>query len=70
MAQQYGPDLERRIFFGKILYEVDSSDIPTIIITVSFVTLFVNWYNYRLLPLIRQFFLVPNSTNQFVACRQ
>jgi hypothetical protein len=36
-----------------------------IIITVSFVTLFVNWYNNRLLQLIRQFFLIPNRINEF-----
>jgi hypothetical protein len=57
----YGPILERGIF-NKILYEVDSSDI----ITVSFIALFVNWYNNRLLPLIRQFFLIPNRINEFV----
>jgi hypothetical protein len=37
-----------------------------IIITVSFVTLFVNWYANRLLPLSRQFFLIPNKINEFV----
>jgi hypothetical protein len=37
-----------------------------IITTVSFVTLFVNWYNTRLLPLIRQFFLIPNRVNEFM----
>jgi hypothetical protein len=39
-----------------------------IIITVSFVTLSVNWYNNRLLPLIRQLFLIPNRINGFVDC--
>jgi hypothetical protein len=56
----YGTKFERRIF-DTILYEVDSM----IIITVTFVTLFVNWYNNRLLPLIRQFFLIPNRINEF-----
>jgi hypothetical protein len=46
----FGLSLERRIF-DKILYDVDSSDIPPIITTVSFITLLVNWYNNRLLPL-------------------
>jgi hypothetical protein len=41
--------------------------IPTIIITV---TLFVSWYNNRLLTLIRQFFLIPNRINEFVDRRQ
>jgi hypothetical protein len=30
------------------------------ITTVSFIALLVNWYNNRLLPLIRQFFFIPN----------
>jgi hypothetical protein len=38
----------------------DQKDLyPMIITTVTFITL-VNWYNNRLLPLIRQFFLNPN----------
>jgi hypothetical protein len=40
------------------------------IITASFVTLFVNWYNNRLLPLIRQLSLIPNRINEFVDRRQ
>jgi hypothetical protein len=32
----YGLNLERRIF-DKLLYEVDSSDIPRILTTVSFI---------------------------------
>jgi hypothetical protein len=47
----------------KLLYEADNNDIPTIITAVSFITLLVNWYNNRLLPLIRQFFLIPNRNN-------
>jgi hypothetical protein len=35
------------------------------IITVSFIALFVNWYDNRLLPLIRQFFLIANGVNEF-----
>jgi hypothetical protein len=54
----YGLNLERRIL-DKILYDVDSSDIHT----VSFIALLVNWYNNSLLPLIRQFFLIPNRFN-------
>jgi hypothetical protein len=26
----------------------------------------MNWYNNRLLPLIRQFFLIPNRINEFL----
>jgi hypothetical protein len=36
-----------------------------IIVTVSFITLPVNWYNNRLLPLIRQFFLFDYGYNMF-----
>jgi hypothetical protein len=39
------------------LYEVD----PT---TISFIPFFANWYNDRLIPLIRQFFLIPNQINE------
>jgi hypothetical protein len=31
----------------------------------GFIALLVNWYNNRLLPLIRQFFLIPNRINKF-----
>jgi hypothetical protein len=55
----YGLNLDRRIL-DKTLYEFDSRDTPPIITTVSFITLLVNWYNNGLLPLIRQFFLMPN----------
>jgi hypothetical protein len=34
--------------------------------TFSFIALFVNWYNNRLLPLIRQLFLIPNRINEFM----
>jgi hypothetical protein len=37
-----------------------------IIIAVNFITLLGNWYNNRLLPLIRQFFHIPNGINEFV----
>jgi hypothetical protein len=37
-----------------------------IIIAVSFIPLFVNWYNNRLLPLIRQLFLILNNINEFM----
>jgi hypothetical protein len=56
----YGLNLERRIM-DKFLYEIDNSDISELIITVRFVTFFVNWYNNRLLLLIRQFFLIPKE---------
>jgi hypothetical protein len=32
----------------------------------QFNTLLVKWYNNRLLPLIRQVFLIPNGINEFV----
>jgi hypothetical protein len=34
------------------------------------VILLVNWYNNRLLPLIRQFLLISNRINEFVDSRQ
>jgi hypothetical protein len=30
----------------------------------QFYNLLVNWYNNRLLPLIRQFFLIPDRINE------
>jgi hypothetical protein len=38
--------------------------------TVSFITLFMNCYNNRLLPLIRQFLVIPNKINELVNHRQ
>jgi hypothetical protein len=54
----YGVNIDS--VFNKILYEIDSGEYPTIIITIRFITPLVHWYNNRLLPLIRQFFLIPN----------
>jgi hypothetical protein len=39
-----------------------------IIITVSFITLFVNWYNTRLLQLIRQSFLLNRINDLELGC--
>jgi hypothetical protein len=50
------------ITFCMKLIAVISNDITR----ASFVTLLVNWYNNRLLPLIRKFFLIPNRINQFM----
>jgi hypothetical protein len=41
-----------------ILYKFDSSEISRQLL-VSHIPLFVNWYNNRLLSLIRQFFRIP-----------
>jgi hypothetical protein len=30
---------------------------------------FFNWYNNKLLPLIRQFFLIPNRINKFAVVK-
>jgi hypothetical protein len=35
----------------------------------NFFILPVSWYSTRLLPLNRQFFLIPNGINVFVDCR-
>jgi hypothetical protein len=71
----YGLNLERRILY-KILYEVDSSDIPWCLLqqVVSmyyskFYHSSCNWYNNRLLQLIRQFFLIWNRINEFMELR-
>jgi hypothetical protein len=37
------------------------------IITTQFMVILVNWYNNRLLTLIRQFFLIPSRFNEFTA---
>jgi hypothetical protein len=61
---QYGLNLERRIL-DRILYEVDNTDIhSSMITTVSFIAILVNSYHNRLLPLLRQVFLIPNRMNE------
>jgi hypothetical protein len=40
--------------------------ISTTITTVT-AAVFVNWYNNRPLPLIRQVFLIPNRISEFMA---
>jgi hypothetical protein len=37
------------------------------IITASFVALFVDWYNNRFLPLIRKLFLIPNIISLWIS---
>jgi hypothetical protein len=37
--------------------------------TVSFISSVLNWHNNRLLPLLRQFFRVPNKVNNFIVAR-
>jgi hypothetical protein len=49
----------------KILYEVGSSD-KLLITAVSFITCYVNRYDSLFLPLVRQFFFVPDQLNKFV----
>jgi hypothetical protein len=39
-------------------------------IIISFISHFVNWYNNSVFPLIRQFFYIPNRTDEFVDERQ
>ena len=36
-----------------------------VITTICFISLLINRYNDRLLPLLRQFFLIPNRINKF-----
>jgi hypothetical protein len=43
--------------------------IPMLITAVSFTTLLVNCYSIRLLPLIRQVFLIPNRINELMDLR-
>jgi hypothetical protein len=40
-----------------------------IITALSFITLLENWYNYEVLPLIKQLFLAPNRFNEFMGLR-
>jgi hypothetical protein len=37
--------------------------------TVNFIALLVNWYNNELLPILRQFFLIPKRINEFMDFR-
>jgi hypothetical protein len=69
ISSMYGPNLERRIF-DKILYDVDNSDIPWQLLQSVLAPFFMNWYNNRLLPLIRQLFLIPNRITEFMDRRQ
>jgi hypothetical protein len=50
----YGLKLERRIL-DENLFELDTSNIHD---NYYSQTLLLNWYNNRLLPLVRQFFLI------------
>jgi membrane protein DedA with SNARE-associated domain len=43
--------------------------ISPIIIKISVFAVPLNWYNTRLIPLIRQFFLIPNGINEFMDLR-
>jgi hypothetical protein len=68
IANNYVLNLKRRIF-DKTVYEVDSSVIPHNYYSVYLllcVCVCVNWYNNRLLPVISQFFLIPNRINEFM----
>jgi hypothetical protein len=47
------------------MYENKNSDV-TIITSVRFITLLVNAYNNRKLPVVGQFILIPNRINEFI----
>jgi hypothetical protein len=51
--------------FDNILYVVGSSDIPVQLL-VSFSTPFMNRHNTKFVPLLWQFFLIPNKVIKFV----
>jgi hypothetical protein len=36
---------------------------------INFIALLVNWYNNEFLPILRQFFLIPNRINEFMDLR-
>jgi hypothetical protein len=43
-----------------LIDNIDKNHIPQKLL-VTFITLLVNWYNNRFLPLMRQFFLIPKE---------
>jgi hypothetical protein len=49
-----------------ILYEFNSTDIQQLLLQSVSSLFFLNWYNSRLLPLIRQFVLIPNRINDAI----
>jgi len=48
-----------------ILYVVEKSD-ASIITIICFITLLINRYNDRLLPLLREFLLIPSRIYKFM----
>jgi hypothetical protein len=63
ISSTYGLNSERML--DKILLDTDNSVSHNNYI--SFITLPINWYNNRLLPLVRQFFLIPNRTGLWIS---
>ena len=49
----------------KILYVVAKSVMPLIITTICFITLLIDKYSDRLLPVFGQFLLIVNKNNKF-----
>ena len=49
-----------------ILYVVDKTDLPLIVITICFFPLLMDRYNDRLLPLLRQLLFIRNRKNKFM----
>ena len=52
------------------LRPLDHEAVPvSIITTICFITILIDRYNIPLLPLLRQFLLIPNSINKFMDLR-
>jgi hypothetical protein len=52
--------------YSKAELKSNDSNIPLLITAVSFITLYVNRYNDKFLPLLWQFFFTPSRINKFV----
>jgi hypothetical protein len=68
ISSAYGVNLNSRML-DKILHVVDASNMPVQLLQSCCIALLNDRYNDRLLPLLRQFFLIPNRSNMFMDLR-
>jgi hypothetical protein len=68
ISSTYGLKFERRIL-DRFLCVGDNSDIPGLLLQSVLLLLPMNWYNNRILPLIKQFSLTTNIFNEFMDLR-
>jgi hypothetical protein len=65
ISSMHGVYVSRRILH-KILHAINKTEIPQQSLQPVLLPFFINRYNNRLLPLLWQFFLIPNRINTFV----